>query len=104
MSGDAPVGPHDVPLERGDGPVALRYRQDRNALIEAKNSDNRGNLRQAIGQLYDYRRFHQSPISLAVLLPYQPAVERLNLLRSAGIEALWPHGDGFRDSAHGTFV
>jgi hypothetical protein len=78
--------------------------EDRNALIEAKNSDNRGNLRQAIGQLYDYRRFHQSPVLLAVLLPYKPTAERLDLLRSAGIEALWPHGTGFRDSAHGAFV
>jgi hypothetical protein len=78
--------------------------EDRDALIEAKNSDSRGAIRQAIGQLYDYRRFHQTPILLAVLLPYQPNEDRLNLLRSAGIEAIWPHGTGFRDSANGAFV
>ena len=33
--------------------------EDRHALIEAKNSDSRDAIRQAIGQLYDYRRFHQ---------------------------------------------
>lgn len=78
--------------------------EDRHALIEAKNSDSRDAIRQAIGQLYDYRRFHEPPVSLAVLLPYPPNAERLDLLRSAGIEAVWPHGPGFRDSAHGAFI
>lgn len=78
--------------------------EDRHALIEAKNSDSRDALRQAIGQLYDYRRIHQPPVHLAVLLPYKPNAERLDLLRSASIEALWPHRPGFRDSAHGAFV
>jgi hypothetical protein len=78
--------------------------EDRQALIEAKNSDSRDATRQAIGQLYDYRRFHQPPIHLAVLLPYPPFTERLDLLRSASVEAVWPHGSGFRDSAHGAFI
>lgn len=78
--------------------------EDLHALIEAKNSDSRDALRQAIGQLYDYRRFHLNPVSLAVLLPYQPNPDGLALLRSAGIEAVWPHGPGFRDSARGAFV
>jgi hypothetical protein len=78
--------------------------EDRHALIEAKNSDCRDAIRQAIGQLYDYRRFHQLPVQLAVLLPYQPNPDRLDLLRSASIEAIWPYGSGFRDSAHGTFT
>jgi hypothetical protein len=78
--------------------------EDRRALIEAKNSDSRDAVRQAIGQLYDYRRFHQPPVLLAVLLPYPPNAERLDLLQSAGIEAVWPHGSGFRDSARGAFV
>jgi hypothetical protein len=78
--------------------------EERQALIEAKNSDSRDALRQAIGQLYDYRRFHQHPVQLAVLLPYPPTAERLDLLRSAGVEAVWPHGSGFRDSAQGAFI
>ena len=78
--------------------------EDRRALIEAKNSDNRDAVRQAIGQLYDYRRFHEPPVRLAVLFPYQANADRLALLRCAGIEAVWPHGAGFRDSAHGAFV
>lgn len=66
--------------------------------------DRRDNLRQAIGQLYDYRRFHQSPVHRAVPLPYEPNAERLDLLPSAGIEAIWPYRAGFRDSGNGTFV
>lgn len=78
--------------------------QDRHALIEAKNSDSREALRMAIGQLYDYRRFHEPPVRLAVLLSHQPSPDGLALLQSAGIEAIWLHGAGFRDSANGTFV
>ena len=79
--------------------------EERNALIEAKNSDGREAIRQAIGQLYDYRRFHkQAPPKLAVLLPYKPTADRMDLLRSADIHAIWPHGAGFLDSAHGDFV
>lgn len=77
---------------------------ERKALIEAKNSDGRDALRLAIGQLFDYRRFHEDSVVLAVLLPYPPSAERLDLLRSAGIQALWPHGAGFRDSARGVLV
>ena len=76
----------------------------RNALVEAKNSDSRDSLRQAIGQLYDYRRFHAPGVHLAVLLPYKPSDERLDFLGSAAIEAIGPFGDGFRDSAGGVFV
>lgn len=77
----------------------------RNVLIEAKkNSDSRESLRQAIGQLYDYRRFHEPSVHLAVLLPYKATGDRLDLLQSAGVETTWPHKPGFRDSAHGAFV
>jgi hypothetical protein len=78
--------------------------EDLRALIEAKNSDAREALRMAIGQLYDYRRFHEPPVRLAVLLPHPPNHDGLDLLRSAGIEAIWPRGSGFRDSANGTLT
>ena len=78
--------------------------QDLHALIEAKNSDNREALRMAIGQLYDYRRFHEPPVRLAVLLSHPPHRDELALLQSAGIEAIWEYGTGFRDSANGIFV
>lgn len=79
--------------------------QDWRALIEAKNSDSRERLRMAIGQLYDYRRFHDEPhVRLAVLLPHKPSPDGLALLQSAGIEAIWRYGEGFRDSANGAFA
>ena len=61
--------------------------QDWHALIEAKNSDSRA-PRMAIGQLYDYRRSHEPPVHLAVLLPHQPGPDGLALLQSASIEAI----------------
>jgi hypothetical protein len=78
--------------------------EDLHALIEAKNSDSREALRMAIGQLYDYRRFHEPPERLAALLSHPPHQDELTLLKSAGIEAIWEHGAAFRDSANGTFV
>jgi hypothetical protein len=39
-----------------------------------------------------------------VLLPHQPNRDGLTLLQSADIEAIWPHGAGFRESANGMFV
>jgi hypothetical protein len=80
------------------------WAEARNVLVEAKNSDSRDSLRQAIGQLLDYRRFHEPGVNLAVLLPYKPMGDRLDLLTSAGLAAIWPIGDGFRDSAGGQFV
>ena len=41
-------------------------------LIEAKNSESREALRMAIGQLYDYCRFDEPPVRLAVLLSHPP--------------------------------
>jgi hypothetical protein len=76
----------------------------RRALIEAKNSDGRDSVRQAIGQLYDYGRFHEPPVNLAILFPYKTNKDRVDLLKSARIETVWPHGDKFRDSAKGLFV
>lgn len=73
----------------------------RNLLIEAKNSDSRNNLRLAIGQLHDYGRFHGVPPLLAVLLPYPPFGDRLDLVTSAGVHAIWPRGEGFRSTAKG---
>jgi hypothetical protein len=80
--------------------------KDRNLLIEAKHSHARDALRQAIGQLYDYRRFHAPLPSLAVLLPYRPAGDRSDLLSSVGVAAIWPSrkGTGFEDTGGGAFV
>lgn len=69
----------------------------RRLLLEAKVNDGRDAMRQAVGQLYDYRRFHDDPF-LAVLLPYKPGRDRLDLLRSAGIDSVWQTKAGFSAS------
>jgi hypothetical protein len=80
--------------------------KDRNLLIEAKSAQGRDALRQAIGQLYHYRRFHNSDPVLAVLLAYKPTGDRGALLHSASIGAIWPRqrGPGFCDTAGGAYV
>jgi hypothetical protein len=70
---------------------------ERQLLVEAKVSDARDSIRQAIGQLYDFRRFHDNPF-LAVLLQYKPGRDRLDLLSSAGIESVWQTNAGFSAS------
>ena len=78
----------------------------RNLLIEAKSTQGRDALRQAIGQLYDYRRFHKPvrPV-IAVLLSYEPTGDRRALLEDAGIGAIWPRQrGGFKDTANGAYV
>jgi hypothetical protein len=78
----------------------------RNLLIEAKSTQGRDALRQAVGQLYDYRRFHQPgrPV-LAVLLSYEPTGDRRALLEDVAIGAIWPRQrGGFQDTADGAYV
>jgi hypothetical protein len=70
-----------------------------NALIEAKGTVARDAIRHAIGQLMDYRRFAPSDATLAVLVPERPRADLLELLGSVGIEAIWPDGDDFEDTA-----
>lgn len=80
------------------------YLPDRNALVEAKSSDRREVIRMAVGQLMDYAYLQATQPKLGVLLPGQPAPEIRDLLGHLGIAAIWPFGDGFRDSAAGVFT
>ena len=69
------------------------YVPDTNTLIEAKGSGSREAIRMAIGQLYDYARFLDSP-SLAVLLPEKPRHDLALLLDGLGISVIAPDGAG----------
>lgn len=60
-----------------------------NTLYEAKGSVERGAIRMAIGQLFDYRRFVEPSLRLAVLLPSRPRRDLRALLASAGVELAW---------------
>jgi 5-methylcytosine-specific restriction protein A len=59
-------------------------------LVEAKGTTTRLAIRQAIGQLYDYRRHLPDPNPrLSVLLPHRPSDDLLNLLKSCGISCIF---------------
>lgn len=60
-------------------------------LIEVKSSTNIADVRLAIGQLLDYRRFVNRPdaTDLAVLLPEEPDAHVCELLRTCDILLLW---------------
>jgi hypothetical protein len=76
----------------------------RNNLIEAKGTGSRGEIRMAIGQLFDYRRFVARNARTAVLIPARPRDDVEKLLKSAGIAAIWPAGGSFADNADGRFT
>ncbi len=75
-----------------------------NVLIEAKASARRNHLRLAIGQLYDYRRYLEFDVELAVLVPERPSEDLMGLLDAASVGAIWPDGDTFRDSTGGRLL
>lgn len=78
--------------------LLLGWKKGRDLLIEAKTASEgvsgRAQVRQAIGQLYDYRFTHmpKSNVDLALLLPKQPSPHVQKLLASLGIEVLWFKG------------
>jgi hypothetical protein len=89
---------HVTPKESRFDALILDWRQGRHLLIEAKTastgSSGRTQVRQAIGQLLDYRHTYTSSfppgrIDLAVLVPSKPAPDVQALLKSVGIEVLW---------------
>jgi hypothetical protein len=72
------------------------WKNGRHLLIEAKTASagpgGRSQIRQAIGQLFDYRFTHfkeQQKVDLAVLLLSKPARDVRSLLASLDIQVLW---------------
>lgn len=64
-------------------------------LYEAKGNTRRSSVRMAIGQLFDYRRFEQTPMRIAILLPREPAKDLVELIHSARASAVWRTTSGF---------
>lgn len=62
-------------------------------LVEAKGESTRANIRYALGQVLDYRRYVQ-PESCAVLLPSRPSDDLINLLVENGVSCVHENGDG----------
>jgi hypothetical protein len=89
---------YPTPKESWFDAVILDWKKGRHLLVEAKTAsggaDGRAQIRQAIGQLFDYRYtyssyFPEGQVDLAVLLPSKPAADVQSLLESLGIEVLW---------------
>ncbi|MET8058647.1 MULTISPECIES: restriction endonuclease [Streptomyces] len=65
-------------------------------LVEAKGTVHRDAIRQAVGQLFDYRRhIVPPPRGLALLVPSRPEDDLLDLCTSVDIKVIWPEGDGY---------
>jgi len=82
----------------GNGQSAMRcdlFDETSNVLYEAKGTSHRMNIRLAIGQLFDYRRFENKEPELAILVPGRPNDEIVDLCNSLNIEIVWPTGDSF---------
>ena len=73
-------------------------------LIEAKSKVTRDLIREAVGQLIDYRRYLTPRPRLAILLPDEPAADLAGLPTEAGVAAIWASADGFFDSCGGELV
>lgn len=79
------------PAGRCDGIVKDYDGTSRDLLIEAKPDPDKGSIRIAIGQLFDYNRYRTRQIAtdLAVLTITRPPSDYVALLTDLGITALW---------------
>ena len=75
------------------------YDETAGVLYEAKASGIRSDVRMAIGQLLDYRRFVEPTPQLALLVPSIPSDDLLDLLRSVNIGCMVEMVDGSFESA-----
>lgn len=80
---------HRYVTAEGAGLYCDLYDATAGALIEAKQSATRENVRMAIGQLLDYDRYEDGTPTLAVLTPDRPAEDMLELLVGLEINAIW---------------
>lgn len=87
---------HITPKEHRFDALIEGWKNGRHLLIEAKTASagpsGRAQIRQAIGQLFDYRFSHfkeNEKVDLAVLVPSRPARDVQSLLASLDIQVLW---------------
>ena len=84
-----------VPKGEGKPLFSDLYSKKASQLIEAKGSISREAIRMAIGQLYDYRRFADAGVGLAILLPELPRPDLVELIHSCGVAVIHRTGNGF---------
>jgi hypothetical protein len=71
-------------------------------LFEAKSRTDDASVREAFGQLHDYRRWFKRSPRLAILLPRRPRQRLLAFLAHFGVVAVWERSNRtFTDSAEG---
>jgi hypothetical protein len=76
------------------------YDATERTLIEAKGTIHRDAIRQAVGQLFDYRRhIVPPPWELALLVPSKPEDDLLDFCTSVDIKVIWPRGDGYAQTS-----
>jgi hypothetical protein len=73
-------------------------------VIEAKAEPTRENIRYAVGQLIDYRRYLHTLPAIAILLPAAPSADLVALPAEVGAGVIWPLDEGFVDSDGGRFI
>lgn len=98
---------HITPKEHVFDALIEGWKNGRHLLIEAKTESagpsGRAQIRQAIGQLFDYRFSHfkeKEKIDLAVLVPFKPAADVQSLLASLDIQVLWFERGQLKGSIH----
>jgi hypothetical protein len=87
-----------VLLPSGERLVCDAYDDKDDLLIEAKASTSRQDVRMAIGQLMDYRRYLAPKGRLAVMLPQEPTADILDLLHGLKIRVIVQKGSRFIDA------
>ncbi|MEQ8717729.1 MAG: hypothetical protein RIE08_08970 [Acidimicrobiales bacterium] len=78
------------------------YDIDGEVLIEAKNRSTTGAVRGAVGQLFDYARFHDTRPTLRLLLPRKPSDDNLDFLRAVDVEVAYVSGKAKKTFTHCT--
>lgn len=92
-----------IPTDDEDLRVDL-YDTRLNVLIEAKGTLSRRAIREAIGQLLDYRRYLWPRPAIAMLLPDALQGDLPGLPLEAGVSVIWQAGSSFRDSEGGHLI
>ncbi len=73
-------------------------------LIEAKALIDRKTIRQAVGQLFDYKQQYLRKPSIGLLLPEKPSLSIIKYLNYCKVTAIWRTDKGFfRDSNNGSW-
>ena len=75
--------------------VTDTYDATKRRLYEVKATSARDAVRQAIGQLLDYRRFVNDLEGMAVVLPTEPTPDLVELIDEVGMALVLPDGSRF---------